>query len=238
MNKKELKKILTKKKNFLHRTYAQLSFSLLYYSVIATGYNSLNTYHEENIPKSPFIVCSNHSSHADSVMLMFALRKGTDDFYLLAAQDYWFRKKILVWVARQTFNMIPVNRNIKDEKSFSFEDTVEVMEDLAQQRKNFIMYPEGGRVSSSKDQRLRPFKSGAARFSIILDIPIVPAFVGGSMEAMGKGSFFVKPGSRYDVLFGQPVDPKDYSRPRQMMAIVEERVKLLQKKFLEDIKLS
>src|SRR5690349_5890896 len=44
----------------------------------------------EALPKVPFILCSNHSSHLDSIALMIAADGSFDSFALLAARDYFF----------------------------------------------------------------------------------------------------------------------------------------------------
>lgn len=229
LNKQLLKRSFFKKKSFFHTLYMRGVYSIFYNFFISMRYISLSVRFLDRLIDPPFIVCSNHSSHSDSIILMFALGGCFDQYCLLAAQDYWYRDIFPCWLARTTFNMLPVSRTTRNHDSFTFEDTVDVMKPLVEQNKKFIIYPEGGRSSSGVKASVRPFKSGASRFAMTLNLPILPVFIEGAIEAMGKGSFFVKPGSFYKVSIGEAIFPQKFSRPKEMIQEVEWSVRGLQK---------
>ena len=65
----------------------------------------------ELLPPGPFIICSNHQSHLDSVALMTAAGGRFGDFGLLAAKDYFFGRPMTAAALRPLLQLIPVPRS-------------------------------------------------------------------------------------------------------------------------------
>jgi 1-acyl-sn-glycerol-3-phosphate acyltransferase len=152
----------------------------------------------ENLPKPPFLICSNHVSHMDSSMLMAASRLPFKKIGLIAAKDYFFDRTNRFYL-RYMMNLVPIARGtgvtaIKDSiilcRSF-----------LKSGGLALIIYPEGTR---SKTGQIARFKEGAAIISHELNLPLVPACVLGSHKSLPKGSYFLRP-KKVSVIFGRPI---------------------------------
>ena len=153
----------------------------------------------EHIPAGPFIICSNHQSHLDSVALMTATGRRFGSFGLLAAQDYFFERPFTRGLASPFLNLIPVART---SSAAALQRTLALCRRFVDERQgSLIIYPEGGR---SRDGSLRPFKRGAAVLAAEFRIPIVPAFVDGSGVVMPPGVPWPRRG-RIHVRFGPPM---------------------------------
>lgn len=158
-----------------------------------------------HLPDRPFLLCSNHTSHADSAVLMTASGRSFRSFALIGASDYFFRSRRVRWAVSPLMNVIPIDR---DPGAKSLSACLETCRRFMQQTGgNLILYPEGTR---SQDGRMRPFKSGAALFAIELDVPVIPAYIEGTHHILPKGHNVPRSGP-VTVRFGEPIE---LSRPR------------------------
>ncbi len=181
----------------------------------------------ENLPDGPFIICSNHESHADSGALMIATGRPFSQLAMLAAKDYFFDQRGFVhWMMQ----LIPLSRR----PGAKLARSIKITQDFFSRTNGvLIMYPEGTR---SQTGEIGPFKPGAGLFAAKLGVPIVPAWISGSRRLLPKGSFWLRPG-RVKVRFGAPVYPSgDTSNcddadqtgfSRSLIADVEKRVHAL-----------
>ena len=65
----------------------------------------------EHLPEHPFLFCSNHCSHMDSVVLMASTGRSFDEFALVAAKDYFFHKHAnRIQYLQRLMNLIPLDR--------------------------------------------------------------------------------------------------------------------------------
>jgi 1-acyl-sn-glycerol-3-phosphate acyltransferase len=151
------------------------------------------------LPNTPFLLCSNHTSHADSAVLMTASGRSFRSFALIGASDYFFRSRRLRWTVSPLMNVIPIDRE-PTAKSLSACLTT-CRKFMEQTGGSFIFYPEGTR---SPDGSLRTFKSGAALFALELDVPIVPAYIEGTHHILPKGHCVPRAGP-VTVRFGEPL---------------------------------
>lgn len=147
----------------------------------------------ENLPKDPFILCSNHCSHLDSAALMHASNISFHRFAMLAAKDYFFENPLRRVIVSSLLRMIPAERQkVRIDESLSL---------CKEWRGNLIMFPEGTRSRTGELQRM---KKGVALFAHEMDMPIVPAYIEGSFEAMPKGKNWIRP-RKIRVSFGKPI---------------------------------
>jgi 1-acyl-sn-glycerol-3-phosphate acyltransferase len=154
-----------------------------------------------NLPTGPFILCSNHASHMDSIALMAASSHGFDRFGLLAASDYFFRSPLVYRCFSSMVNLIPIGRTRGAE---SFHHTLTLCRHFIEpEGRILIVFPEGTR---SPNGAIGPFKPGVGILSDRLGIPVVPAYIHGTREAMPKGRLF--PAHRRVVVrIGVPIYP-------------------------------
>lgn len=153
-----------------------------------TLYCPLTVEGRDRLPDEPFLLCSNHNSHADSAALMTASGRRFDKFALLGASDYFFRSRNKRWILSSLMNVIPIERH-PGPRSLSACLT-ECRNFLTNKGKTLILYPEGTR---SLNGEMREFKSGIGWLASELQIPIVPAYIEGSYRILPKGRSFPRP---------------------------------------------
>ena len=69
-----------------------------------------------------------------------------------------------------------------------------------------MFFPEGTRGTPGK---ILPFKKGAARFSLDLEVPILPAVIYGSHKAWPRGNFLMRP-TGIEVYILEPIYPANF----------------------------
>ena len=156
----------------------------LYANTVLTFYTPVKVIGRKNIPKGqPFIFISNHNSHMDIAILAYATRMGYEKFGFLAAKDYWFDNNFRRRFFKYFINLIPISRK-KNPESLDLEDTMTLSKAFMDLGNNIIIFPEGSRGEAGKMQR---FRKGAVKFSMGLDVPILPAAIIGADKAWPKG---------------------------------------------------
>lgn len=147
-----------------------------------TFYSPLTIEGCDNLPQEPFLLCSNHSSHADSAALMTASGRSFDSFALLGASDYFFYSRSIRWMVSPWMNVIPIDRKPGPKALAACLATCRQF--IQETGGNLILYPEGSR---SPDGVIRSFRPGIGLFATELALPIVPAFIEGTHEILPKG---------------------------------------------------
>jgi long-chain acyl-CoA synthetase len=137
----------------------------------------------ENLPaRAPFLLCSNHQSFLDPVMLLAILplrvllrlfAVGTSEIFGPGFMRY-IAHVLRVVVVDPDANLIPAMRA----GAYGL-----------RQGLSLVLYPEGER---SIDGTPRIFKKGAAILSIHLQVPIVPIAIDGFHDAWPRGKSFQK----------------------------------------------
>jgi long-chain acyl-CoA synthetase len=164
-------------------------FSLIVFRLKVTGRHKLPQ-------RGPFLICSNHQSYLDAVMMAIVLpwpifRKsfavGTSEIF-----GTGFMRRLARWlrviVVDPDANLIPAMRA-----------------GACGLRHGgvLILYPEGER---SIDGTVRTFKKGAAILSSHLQVPIVPVAIEGFHDAWPRGKSFQK-FAPLKMIFGDPIYP-------------------------------
>ncbi len=155
----------------------------------------------ENLPSAPFIFCSNHCSHIDSGVLMYAGGEDFDQYGMVAAKDYFFDNKSRYNFLSQMMNLIPADRDASRESVVKL--MVACREFTNYKNRCIIAYPEGTR---SETGDMGPMKKGVAMIAAELNLPIVPVYINGTNRALPKGGSFFKP-TRIRVYIGEAIDP-------------------------------
>ncbi len=156
----------------------------------------------ENLPaRAPFLLCSNHQSFLDPVMLLAILplrvllrlfAVGTSEIFGSGLMRRVARM-LRVVVVDPDANLIPAMRA----GAYGL-----------RQGMSLILYPEGER---SIDGTPRTFKKGAAILSIHLQAPIVPIAIDGFHDAWPRGKSFQKI-SALKMKIGKPIQPPPESQ--------------------------
>jgi long-chain acyl-CoA synthetase len=137
----------------------------------------------ENVPaRGPFIICSNHQSYLDPLILSSVLpwqvfragfAVGTSEIFGKGFMRM-MAQRLRVVVVDPDANLIPAMR---------------AGASGLRHGRMLVLYPEGER---SIDGELKMFKKGAAILSIHLQVPIVPVAIEGFHEAWPRGKRFQK----------------------------------------------
>jgi 1-acyl-sn-glycerol-3-phosphate acyltransferase len=198
--------------------------------VLFSAYCRLDVQGQDRLPVGPFIICSNHESHMDSVALMTASGRPFNTFGLLAAKDYFFDHSLKHKFVSALLHLIPVSRN----PAVDLLRSITIAREFLQHTNGtLILYPEGTRSQSGD---IAPFKRGAGLFAAKLGVPVVPAWIHGGARSLPKGAVLPRP-ERITVRFGRPIvtemDGSAYiSRrefPRHLTTMMEQEVRALKR---------
>ena len=149
--------------------------------------------------KAPVIFAANHASHLDTPLLLASLpERFRHKTSVGAGADYFFDKRWKSYMWTFLLAAIPIERTRVSRKSSSL--ALEVLrEDWS-----LVLFPEGGRTP---DGFPREFKGGVAHLAIQAGVPVIPVFLGGTFEVLGKGADKLRPGPTA-VNFGAPLLPE------------------------------
>lgn len=191
-------------------------------------YGRLTVEGRDRLPASPFIICSNHTSHIDSAVLMTASRRPFSAFALLGASDYFFDSRRVRFVVSRFMNVIPIDRQAQPK---SLRRSLAMCDDFLQRTHgNLILYPEGTRSSSGE---MRAFKKGAGLFAVALGAPVVPAYIEGAHKILAKGKNVPRLGA-VTVRFGEPIRfASNSSDPLLRREVRKAAVELLEQRIRE-----
>ena len=169
----------------------------------------------EKIPiKGPLIVAANHFSYMDPVVLqsMFPRRISfmMTELYYEGRGKWLFKLLHCICVKEEGSNISALKGGI------------EVL------KKNGVLgiFPEGG---VSKEGRLQEGNPGIGFLAIKSGVPVIPAFISGTYEALPKGAKIPKI-SRIKVIFGKPMTFKSTNEKATKKGIVE-----ITRQFMEQI---
>ncbi|HLX86604.1 MAG TPA: AMP-binding protein [Terriglobales bacterium] len=186
-----------------HNLVADVPFFLLgrlIYFVARTGFH-LKISGLENLPaKGPYLLCSNHQSYIDPLVMVGALpwslfreafAVGTSDIF-----GKGFMRRLARWIRVVVLdpdaNLVPAMRA----GAFGLSHG-----------RILILYPEGERTNTGD---LTVFRKGAAILSIHTQSPIVPIAIEGFYEAWPRHKKYPKL-ANLQIVFGKPIQPPPVS---------------------------
>jgi len=203
-------------RNTLFATMGKWLFSMHSFLVF-NFYLRLKIIGRENLPKEPFIICSNHQSHLDAVILGYI---GTHDFTksaLIAAKDYWYDHKTRYFWASHFFNVLPIDR-YENSGDFGIKSAIQTTKLFFKGKgKCVAILPEGTRHNG---KQIRPFKDGIKLLAKSCKVPVVPVYIHNSGKIWPKGKSFFKP-ARLEVWIGLPLHFDKLETPMIREKVVE-----------------
>jgi 1-acyl-sn-glycerol-3-phosphate acyltransferase len=155
-------------------------------SVIASFirlFTGVHTMHGAELPRLPFIVIANHSSHLDTMVIWAALPPLIRDRIRPAgAADYWLTTRVRTWFFLTILNGIAIERQNVSRSN----NPIDVLANVLKNGDGVLIFPEGTR---SRDGMLQPFKSGVFHLARSLEdaVPIVPIGLVNLQRIMPKG---------------------------------------------------
>ena len=151
--------------------------------------------------KGGCVVVANHSSHADTAVLLAALPPNAKPVFVAAA-DYWFDVPVRKFIASSLAGVLPVRRN----GGGSFEAMLAAARPALEAGRTVVIYPEGTR---STNGIVGEFRSGALRLARECGVPVVPIALTGTADVLPKGGRWSP--APMQVRIGEAVDPDSVS---------------------------
>ncbi|HET7465159.1 MAG TPA: lysophospholipid acyltransferase family protein [Candidatus Dormibacteraeota bacterium] len=166
----------------------------------------------------PVIFAANHSSHADTSLILHALTDtARDRTVVAAAADYWFKRPLMGNIVSLFLNTFPFSRTGGAQAQLHASST------LLKSGWNLVLFPEGSR---SPDGRIHEFKPGVGHLANETGTPVVPVHIRGAQRIMPKGQKLPLP-ARARVRIGRPMSPKDGEGSREFTRRVEKAVRTM-----------
>ncbi|QIV88819.1 1-acyl-sn-glycerol-3-phosphate acyltransferase [Glutamicibacter mishrai] len=170
----------------------------------------------ENLPQGGYIVCPNHLTEIDPLVVGHAIySNGRLPRWL--AKESLFKPPVLGWFLRTT-GQVPVSRS-----SASAGDSLKQAKKVLDAGGVIVIYPEG---TLTRDPNLWPMigRTGAARLALQTGAPVVPMAHWGDQELLPRYSkkMYLFPRKHVTVSVGAPVDLDDLREgPRTRTALQE-----------------
>jgi 1-acyl-sn-glycerol-3-phosphate acyltransferase len=133
-----------------------------------------------NIPKTNFILTTNHQSHIDELVAGYVCLPRR--FHFIGQVDsYSGLTKLLRDMLYFVAGVIPINRNDNESKKQALAQAIKVLKE----GDIIIIYPEGTRTRTGE---IGKGKTGAARIFLESGVPILPLAIEGTFDLMPPGS--------------------------------------------------
>ena len=153
---------------------------------IVTFFHPLDVKGLENVPDEPVVLCPNHSSWWDPILVIAALRR--DYPLVVMAKNQLFRIPVLKTFLRK-LGVFPVDRGNAD--IGALKRAIQGLKDGW----SLMLFPEGTRVKHGKV--VTP-KNGAILLAQRADVPVVPVFITPDR----------KPFQPIKIIMGEPYKPE------------------------------
>lgn len=158
-----------------------------------------------NLPAAgSYIIAPNHASYIDAFVLISALRsRSFEDLYIIGLQRFFTGR--LGGAFARLAHVIPIDPDTHLAKA------LQMASFILRNGKSLLIFPEGGR---SYDGELMEFKKGVGILSVELGVPVIPAYIRGSFEALPRQEKWPK-FSAIKVTLGKPLQPSDMDFSRK-----------------------
>lgn len=151
----------------------------------------------DHLPKTgSFLIAANHLSFLDPPLIGAQVPRQIAYF---ARKTLWKPGLASWWL--DTVGTIPVDRDGGQDVS-AIKRVLRALQD----DKGLILFPEGTR---SPDGQLQSAKAGVGLIACRSQVPVIPARIFGSFEALGKGGS-LRLGTPVSIVFGEPIPPSVY----------------------------
>ena len=159
----------------------------------------------DKIPREgPVLLCPNHQSYIDPIVIVAALPGWILDRLLLTGFSELFKMAPLSWLVRP-LRVIPIG------STDTFGDSLELTHDGLKRGMALLLFPEGRRTPTGN---IMPARMGVGVLSVEGRVPIVPILIDGASNTLSP----LHPGFRFakvDIVVGDPIEPPgkiDHSR--------------------------
>jgi 1-acyl-sn-glycerol-3-phosphate acyltransferase len=147
----------------------------------------------ENLPRGNFVMCVNHQSNFDAMLLFRHIRR----HFRFVAKSELLKMPVFGYALKRAGNIF-VDRNGGQGDRTKLSDAVKAVRD----RVSVVFFAEGTR---SDDGLLRPFKKGAAIMAVEAQVPLVPMAIAGTHLILQKGHVAIHPRPAA-LIIGKPIE--------------------------------
>lgn len=152
------------------------------FHALCRAYFGLHLVGTDHIPREgAVIITPNHQTYADPPLVTIPVRRPV--YYMAWSQ--LFQIPGLSWAIRR-LRAFPVRLESRDPRA-----TREAVR-LLEAREALMIFPEGER---SPDGSVQPFKPGAFRLAVALDVPVLPVTIDGGTRSWPPGRVLPRPGA-------------------------------------------
>lgn len=169
-----------------------------------------------DLEAGPHVIAANHRCHLDALVVLAALLpRQRARVAVAAAEDYFFSRPLLGWLARNLANAMPMRRHGPALGSLR-----RALAHLASGG-SVLVFPEG-----SRDAAATAFRPGVGLLAARGGAPVVPVAILGTERVLPRGARLPRPG-RVRVVFGQPIAAPRQRPPAETAAEVQHAVERL-----------
>lgn len=147
----------------------------------------------ENLPAGNFVLCANHQSNFDALVLFRHIRR----HFRYVAKAQLLKIPVFGPALRRAGNIFVDRTGGEGDKQKLHEAARAVRE-----RVSVVFFAEGTR---SDDGVLKPFKKGAAVMAIEAQVPLIPVAIAGTHRILEKGSKMIRPRPAA-LIIGKPIE--------------------------------
>ncbi len=166
-----------------------------------------------NLPAAyPFMLCPNHLSYADPLMLAMVLPLRVFRRLFFVGYSEYFEG----WFGSRMGRLV---RNIPIDQNRQLEKAMQAAAEGLRRDMVLVIFPEGGR---SIDGNLKEFRKGAGILAKHLGAPIVPVGLWGTYEMWRRGGKLTR--HPVGVAMGEPLQPADSAAADALMETLKGRV--------------
>ncbi|QHC74754.1 1-acyl-sn-glycerol-3-phosphate acyltransferase [Rathayibacter sp. VKM Ac-2805] len=150
----------------------------------------------EHLPTvGAFVLAPNHRSYFDHFVMEILVGSATGrPVWFLTKRESFEKTLTRLWTL--AWYGIPVDRDSPAP------DTLRTVQRILAAGDVLCIYPEGTR---NADVGLLPFRSGAFRFALSAEVPVIPVAMTGTDDVLPKGAKWFRPKGRVHVVFGPPM---------------------------------
>lgn len=166
----------------------------------------------------PVILASNHTSHADTPLLLYALGdRVRERTVVAAAADYFYERRTIGVLTSLFLNTFPFAR------SGGPQEVLHRSSQLLKSGWNLLVFPEGTR---SPDGALQEFRPGVGHLATENRVDVIPMHIRGAHRIMPKGRDIPLP-AHAEIRIGKPLKVAEGETSRSFAARVETAVHAL-----------
>ena len=165
---------------------------------------------------TPIIFCGNHRSHLDGIILGIALAKtnnGSRRYIAFMGNGKALEENFLFGQLKR-LGAFPV---FHDNPESGLKYAIETLKaNMA-----VVIFPQGGRISRTPiadyQNLQQEGQSGVGRIILRMNgrIPVIPFYIHGSAEALGRGQIFPRWGAYLSIRFGEPMYFNQYAKSNE-----------------------